>query len=264
MEPQQTRQWLDARSARITSSMCHVLVAPKSLGSAELADTAKTYIRRQYAELTTGIIAEVKAWQMEWGKENEPIAREEFEKAIGQDIIVCDFIGHSKKFWWGGSPDGFITRHLLNSNIEIKCPATTQEHYNNIELCGTIEKFKVGYPECYWQKTSNMLLLTDYGHPTYKSIFISFDPRIKIGDNRFFQKEFELVEADAKLLLQQLDKAWAYYKQLGKRDGVDVEFLLNPVNEEQRYLKYIDPKITQAREELAAIDAMIAAKNQTP
>jgi putative phage-type endonuclease len=74
------------------------------------------------AERLTGICEESYTNSaMQWGIDNEPIARALYETTIGSDVDQCGFILHPEIKMTGASPDGLIGNDGL---IEIKCPNT--------------------------------------------------------------------------------------------------------------------------------------------
>ncbi len=246
---QQTNEWFMARIGRFTSSEIHKLMGVKSLGvNDELSDTAKTYVYEKYAEFTTGIAKEIKSWALDWGNENEPLAKLEMEQRNGCDMMDCEFILHPTYFYLGGSPDGVIVKHGINHMVEIKCPANTAEQYKNISAAKDAVTMRKKYPELYWQMQNNMMLtkLTN-------GLFVSYDKRIKIGNGGYFEKVIERNDADIELILQQVAKAWEMYQNLAEADGINLYDYLMPEHKDKMYAAY-NPKAQAAREELAQLE----------
>lgn len=61
---------------------------------------------------------------MQRGIDYEPIARQEYEKKIGQKVDQFGFITSDKYTWLGYSPDGLYKGHNGAYGLEIKCPST--------------------------------------------------------------------------------------------------------------------------------------------
>lgn len=119
MIEQGSQEWLELRLGKLTASrMADVLSTTKSGSSA----SRRNYLAQLVAERLTGNIAEsFSSSAMEWGTENEPFARAEYE--ISTDVMVDQvaFVDHPSIEWCGASPDGLVGSDGL---VEIKCPNT--------------------------------------------------------------------------------------------------------------------------------------------
>jgi len=224
--PQQTQEWYDIRMARLTSSEIHKLMGVKGLAAnAPLQDTAITWLYEKLSELTTGFSKEIKAASLEWGNVTEPLAKQALVNKHQVRMWESEFIQHPDRFYYGGSPDGYITINGLKHTVEIKCPYNTAEHYKNITLSASAETMRSKYPELYWQLQSNMHL-----QDTKISIFVTYDHRIKVNpENIYHEAYLQRNDADISLMLSQLDKAWAHYQEMGKSFNIDIQQFLKPI-----------------------------------
>jgi predicted phage-related endonuclease len=98
---------------------------------------------------------------MQWGIDNEPIARSAYEIATGRVVCEVGFLLHPKIKDAGSSPDGMI----FDRGIEIKCP-NTATHLDTL-LSGKIKKDYI-----YQMQFGMMCANVD------KWDFVSFDPRL--------------------------------------------------------------------------------------
>ncbi|KAL4084689.1 hypothetical protein QTP88_027614 [Uroleucon formosanum] len=62
--------------------------------------------------------------QLEYGRENEPVALRELEKYLGKKIKPCGLFIDDKDFFLGATPDGLIDDDGI---VEIKCPFSAAE-----------------------------------------------------------------------------------------------------------------------------------------
>lgn len=60
--------------------------------------------------------------EMQWGTDNEPIARTEYEMHIGALTDQVGFVQHPTMDFFGASPDSLVAKV---GGVEIKCPNTT-------------------------------------------------------------------------------------------------------------------------------------------
>lgn len=113
-------EWFEARRGFVGASAINdVMSATKSGGEAA---TRRNLRARIIAERLTGICADsFTSSAMQWGIDNEPIARAAYEVATGNEVEQVGFILHPSIKMTGASPDGQISDDGL---IEIKCPNT--------------------------------------------------------------------------------------------------------------------------------------------
>lgn len=226
---QQTNEWFAMRRGRFTSSEIHRLMGERSLGKDDLSDTAKTYVFEKYGELTTGLSKELKAAALDWGNDNEPLAKDEFEKRHGEVLSDCTFYTDTVLFYFGGSPDGVAIEDGKHSIIEIKCPYAIGEQFKNIAYSKDAKTMRSKYPELYWQMQSNMYLTG-----LKRGYFISYDPRVKMGNGMYHEMVLERNDEDIAIMLTQIRKAWLMLESIAKDDGIDLIAYLHPDAVRQR------------------------------
>jgi len=177
---QRTEEWFAQRMGKFTASRFGDLMTNSRKKDEVLSATAMSYIYEKAAEILTGQRYEFTNSAMEWGNENEPLAKAYYEELKGCKIEELGFVQIND--YSGASPDGRVD----GDNIEIKCPYNTTNHLKTV--------FEDNINSSYmWQMQGQMLA-------TGASVcrFISFDPRIE--DERFRLAEIR-VEAD--LAMQQ-------------------------------------------------------------
>lgn len=132
---------------------------------------------------------------MNWGIENEPLARLEYELLTGNTVEDA-FFEKSQEIEAGASPDGYVGETGL---IEIKCPNTATH-------LGTLKKQEV--PSIYFTQIQGQLWITGRAWCD----FVSYDPRLP-ENARIFIKRVERdesyiknLEAEVKKFLNEVDQ----------------------------------------------------------
>lgn len=156
---QGTEEWHQARLGRATASRFKDVMTKIKYGEAA---ARKNYKYELVAERLTGQHQETYSnAAMDWGTDNEPVARLRYELTTGNDVEECGFFVHPE-IEAGASPDGLIGDDGL---LEIKCPNTS----THIE---TLRKRTV--PSQYYWQIQGQLWMTD----RQWCDFVSFDPRL--------------------------------------------------------------------------------------
>lgn len=158
-DEQRTDDWFEARLGRATASRFKDVML--TIKSGEAAGR-KNYRAELVAERLTGTREET--WTsaaMQWGIDNEDLARLRYELLTGNTVDECGFFAHPK-LMAGASPDGLIGKDGV---LEIKCPNTA----THIE---TLRKQTVP-SQYYWQVMGQMWIT---GRKWCD--FVSFDPRM--------------------------------------------------------------------------------------
>lgn len=169
---QGTEAWFERRIGKLTASrMADVLATTKSGPSA----SRKNYLAQLVAERLTGTRQEsFTNAAIEWGVENEPLARAEYEILTDYSVEQVSFVDHPDIEWCGASPDGLV---LDSGLVEIKCPNTATH----------IEYLLAGKPPAKY--VPQMLLqLACTGRKWCD--FVSYDPRMP-DEHRLFVVRFE-------------------------------------------------------------------------
>lgn len=198
---QRSSIWYSERLGKFTSSEIHKLMKEPRSKTAELSDTARTYILDKVAEVITGESPQVNSWAMEWGIDNEPLAKKWFVKLTGFDLKECGFHGYGEHA--GGSPDGIVNGNAI---LEIKCPAVSTNHVKHL-LIDTPAYMKDNFPEYYYQMQANMLFCNKD-----KGYFVSFDPRVQ-SDIGFFLFELPYNAEDGAAIIAKVETAIEYKKK---------------------------------------------------
>lgn len=158
---QGTQEWLDARAGKVTASKIHCIMAEVKKGeSAE----RRNYRAQLVAEILTGKSQEdgYTSGPMQWGIEQEPFARVEYEILKGVMVDRVGLVIHPAIERGAASPDGLVGPDGL---VEIKCP-NTATHLDYL----TSEDIPLKYiQQMQWQMACTGRQWCD---------FVSFDPRL--------------------------------------------------------------------------------------
>lgn len=120
MSTQGSDEWFAKRLGKVTASRLNDVMA--TLKSGGEAATRKNYRAQLIAERLTNTKADsFTNAAMQWGTDNEPIARANYEILRSIDVDQVDFVDHPEIGMTGASPDGLIGNDGL---IEIKAPNT--------------------------------------------------------------------------------------------------------------------------------------------
>lgn len=193
--PQGSGRWLNQRVGKLTAS--RMAAAMDFLKTGKPSAERDKLMKELLAERLTGDAVPHPVNQfMQWGIEQEPFAKEEFQVVTGTLLTPCGFIEHPTIEFFGGSPDALIDADTV---FEAKCPQTTT-HITWIEGGEVPEQHK---PQILAQLACTRRT---------RAVFVSFDPRIP-GRQRLFvrewepkREEIEAVEEAARAFLAELDK----------------------------------------------------------
>ncbi len=184
--PQGSAAWFAERAGCVSASRLADVMA--KIKSGEAASRAN-YRAELIAQRLTGVCEEgFTTAAMQWGTDNEPIARAMYEIRTGNDVEQVGFIKHPTIEWAGASPDGLIGDYGL---IEIKCP-NTATHIDY--LLGKVPPKKY-QPQMIWQMACTGREWCD---------FVSFDPRmpshLQLFVVRFSPEEAEIKAAEEEVI----------------------------------------------------------------
>lgn len=156
---QRSPEWYAARLGKATASRFTDIMARTRSG---YAASRKNYMAELVTERLTNQVPEnFTSSAMQWGIDNEPLARLEYELATGNEVEETGFWLHDT-LDAGASPDGFVNHDGI---LEIKCP-NTATHID------TLESKKV--PRQYFAQVQGQLWITG----RQWCDFVSFDPRL--------------------------------------------------------------------------------------
>ena len=158
---QQTAEWLAARVGCVTASRVKDVVAKLKNGKESAARAS--YKLELLTELLTGRATEhYVSLAMDFGTENEPLARTTYELRQGVEVERVGFVLHPSIKHAGASPDGLVGDDGL---VEIKVPNTTTHLQYLID--GVVpDEYK---PQMMWQMACAGRKWCD---------FVSYDPRL--------------------------------------------------------------------------------------
>lgn len=160
MTEQGSAEWLQERLGHVTASRIADVMATIKSGE---ASSRKNYRAELVAQRLTGTVEQGYTNEaMQWGTDNEPLARAEYEIRTGVFVDQVGFIKHPSILWSGASPDGLVGESGL---IEIKCP-NTATHIDTLLSQSIPSKYE---KQMLWQIACTGREWCD---------FVSYDPRM--------------------------------------------------------------------------------------
>lgn len=207
---QRTHDWLMARCGCATGSRFKDVVArlkPKkgeTIGAPAAA--RENYLIDVVSERLTGEPRQhfVNA-AMQWGTDQEPIARDAYKARSGLQVDEVGFLRHAT-LAAGCSPDGIV--ELGEGVLEIKCP-TTSTH---------VATLLHGMSEDHLPQVQGALWITG----AQWCDFVSFDPRLPRGLDLHVQRiardeqYIANLEAEVRLFLGEVDSLVSQLKEIAK------------------------------------------------
>jgi putative phage-type endonuclease len=177
---QGSEAWFAARCGRVTASRVADVVARTKTG---WGASRANYAAELIAERLTGCTAPgFSNSAMQWGTDQEPVARAAYEARTGVSVDLVGFVDHPEIAMSGASPDGLIGDDGL---LEIKCP-NTATHLDTL-LSETVPGKYV--TQMQWQLACTGRAYCD---------FVSFDPRLPPNMALFVRR----IERDVSLILE--------------------------------------------------------------
>lgn len=194
---QRTPEWFEARLGRPTASRFGDIMAMTRSG---YAASRKNYRAELVIQRLTQEIPETfTSSAMEWGVENEPLARLKYELASGNTVEDTSLWLHDE-IEAGASPDGLIGS---DGCLEIKCPNTA----THLE---TLRSGKI--PRQYYAQVQGQMWVTD----RHWCDFVSFDPRLPQNAQLFITRVardasyIKDLERELKSFLQEVEDEVAF------------------------------------------------------
>jgi putative phage-type endonuclease len=167
---QRSTEWFTARLGKVTASRVADVIAKTKTG---YSTSRENYMAQLVCERMTGTQGEsYNNAAMQWGTDQEPLARAAYEAA--KDVLVDEvgFVVHPTISNAGASPDGLVSDDGL---IEIKCP-NTATHIDTLLSDKVPSKYNT---QMQWQLVCTGRKWCD---------FVSFDPRMPEGLQLFIQR----------------------------------------------------------------------------
>lgn len=203
---QGTPDWLEMRKGMITGSMVADAVAKLKKGG--YSQSRENYMFDLAVTRLTGLMPDrYVSRAMEFGTENEPLARAAYEMELDVMVEEVGFAMHPKINWFGSSPDGLVERDGV---LEIKCPESAT-HLSYL-MDGVV-------PEKYLPQMKSHMLCAE----RQWCDFVSFDPRmpehLQLFVRRLDRDELMLrdLECEVEKFLAELD---ALMEQITKASPV--------------------------------------------
>jgi putative phage-type endonuclease len=176
---QNSPEWLALRTGQVTASRIKDVVAKLKKGGETAARAS--YKLELLQEMLTGQAAEhFVSMAMDFGKENEPLARTMYELERNVEVVRVGYVRHASIPRGGSSPDGLVGDDGL---VEFKVPNTTT-HLEYLIADVVPEEYK---PQMMWQMACTGRLWCD---------FVSYDPRLPADFGLFIVR----YERDDKLI----------------------------------------------------------------
>jgi YqaJ-like viral recombinase domain len=170
---QNSPEWLMLRIGQVTASRVKDVVGKLKKGGETAARAS--YKLELLTEVLTGRATDhFVSLTMDFGKENEPLARTCYELERGVEVERVGYVRHASIQRAGCSPDGLVGEDGL---VEFKVPNTTT-HLEYLIADVVPEEYK---PQMMWQMACTGRLWCDY---------VSYDPRLP-ADFGLFIKRFE-------------------------------------------------------------------------
>lgn len=188
-------EWLQERCGCVTASRVKDVVAKLKNGKESAARAS--YRLELLTEVLTGSVTEHYVSQaMDFGTENEPLARTCYELAKGVDVERIGYVKHAHIPRTGASPDGLVGDDGL---VEIKVPNTTTHLAYLIE--GVVpEEYK---PQMFWQLACANRQWCD---------FVSYDPRLPSDFGLFIVR----LERDEKVIAEMEQEVTKFIAELNE------------------------------------------------
>lgn len=211
---QQTPEWLQMRVGMVTGSRVADVMAVLKRKEGESA-ARRNYRFDVAIEMLTGRkVDSYVSPAMEWGTENEPVAREAYQMAYDMEVEPVGFAIHDDIPRFGASPDALIGTDGL---LEIKCPNTS----THIEYL-----FAGVVPDEYRPQMLAEMACTNRQWVD----FVSFDPRLpkklQLFVRRFPRDEAKIAEME-KAVVQFISEVDAMLVRLKQDDPSSLEGILS-------------------------------------
>jgi putative phage-type endonuclease len=160
MIEQGSPEWFAARLGKVTASRIADLTAKTKSG---WGASRANYMAQLVAERLTGVPGDSYSnAAMQWGVEQEPLARTNYASRSKLDVQLVGFVDHPTITNSGASPDGLVSSDGL---VELKCP-NTATHIETLLGQSVPGKY---ISQMQWQMACTGRSWCD---------FVSFDPRM--------------------------------------------------------------------------------------
>ena len=163
-------EWFAIRCGKVTASRVADVIAKTKTGwGAGRANYAAELIAERLTQTTAPSFTNA---AMQWGTDQEPVARNVYADRNGWDVAEIGFVDHPEIAMSGASPDGLVG---FSGLVEIKCP-NTATHLDTL-LRETVPGKYV--TQMQWQMACTGREWCD---------FVSFDPRLPESMSLFVKR----------------------------------------------------------------------------
>ena len=208
---QKTKDWYISRLGNFTASEISELMVSGRKKEEVFGKTALAYINKKKAErrLSLDTIEDEEKWlrfcnlyypsnrYMDYGTENEDVARQLYIEATGNSVEQVGSMTSSIPFF-SASPDGLVQELDSKGVIEIKCPKieSAQMYIDNVI---DSESLKAVKPEYYWQTQCEMLMA--------QADFCDFVVYCEFFDQQLYVVRLRPVKEDQEAIIQRVLEA---------------------------------------------------------
>jgi putative phage-type endonuclease len=199
---QKTDAWFAMRCGKFTGSrFSDVLAVSKSTGKPLKAredliwDIASERIQGYQPQGAS-------SYSLQWGTDNEPIARDAYEFKTGNFVEEVPFIQHPQFDFVGISPDGIISG--MKKGIEIKCPKSPKVHLQRW-LNGVPDEYIPQIQGSIWVAGADEWDFISHDPDTeecFKTLIITVKRDQKFIDD--LERQVLLAEAEVQSIIKQL------------------------------------------------------------
>lgn len=204
---QGSEAWHSLRAGKVTASRVADVVAKTKTG---YAASRANYLAEIVLERITKTRAEgFTSAAMQWGTDQEPVARQRYEFANECEVLEVAFVDHPRIAMTGASPDGLVGDLGL---VEIKCP-NSATHLETLQSGAVPARYVT---QMMWQMASTGRAWCD---------FVSFDPRfgpdLELFIERVHRDETRIAELEEEVsaFLDEVNATVAKLKSLKLRDA---------------------------------------------
>jgi putative phage-type endonuclease len=195
---QRSEEWYAARCGKVTASKVGDILARIKNGN--WAASRRNYAAQLVNERLTGkpYVPTYTNEYMEWGKDQEPIAREKYIELRQLEVSEIGFVDHPSIAMAGASPDGLVGEDGL---LEIKC--LIKANHMDILLTENLEKYEL---QMHWQMACTGRKWCD---------FVSYNPELPENMQLFIKRlyrdeeKIERIEREVRIFLEEVEETTA-------------------------------------------------------
>ncbi len=231
-------EWYASRIGLVTSSKVHDAITPRQRGGTHELAARRKLKMQMVSEMLTGLTTEHYVSQaMDWGVENEPRARAEYEYRTGQTVEQLGLVMHPTNPRAAATADGWVAPKGI---LEIKCPET----YTHLEYFSSGEIPSEYLDQINWQ-------MACCGPEIEFCDFVSYDPRIEAEELQTLivrhernEKRIAEMEAAVEVFLSELIEFFEQIKRNAKKPKLSMEDKLRESIKHSRG-KYTDEQLNE-------------------